>query len=223
MNPEAEHRFEGLPLERLDIFDIPDVDIRRQAIIDVFHPPLELLGNDLIPRLETLAETELHIFQPRLNWPRSYKPFCTWMAISREKQGYQACGQLNVGMHRDYVAVRLGWDTSVPSFGRFEFLCRYRGIGDLLRSTAAEHDLQFRVYTAAPWPVGSELVYVSRTDLAGAFADVRRHGVWFEIGRRYDLPLHEKLVASPAFGGHVAQVFESLMPVYLRAAGRPRD
>jgi len=223
MNAEAESRFEGLPLTRLAVFDIPDVDLRRQAIIDVFHPPLLALGSELLPRLQPLAETELHILQPRLNWPRSYKPFCTWMAISREKQGYQACGQLNVGMHRDYVAVRLGWDASVPSFGRFEFLCRYRGIGDLLRSTAEEHDLQFRVYGAAPWPVGSELVYVSKKDLAGAFADVRRHGVWFEIGRRYDIPLHEKLLASPAFGDQAAEVFESLMPVYLRAAGRPRD
>ena len=96
-------------------------------------------------------------------------------------------------------------------------------MGDLLLSTAEEHDLQFRVYSAAPWPVGSELLFVSRTDLEGAFSEVRRHGVWFEIGRRYDLPLHEKLVASPAFGEHVAQVFECLMPVYLRAAGRPRD
>ncbi|MBD3868116.1 MAG: DUF1054 family protein [Acidobacteria bacterium] len=223
MSTEAESRFEGLPLTRLDVFDIPDVDLRRQAIIEVFHPPLLALGNDLLPRLQPLAGTDLHIFQPRLNWPRSYKPFCTWMAISREKQGYQACGQLNVGAHRDYVAVRLGWDASVPSYGRFEFLSRYRGIGDLLQTTAREHDLQFRVYSAAPWPVGSELEFVSKTDLDGAFAEVRRHGVWFEIGRRYDLPLHEKLVASPAFGDHVAQVFESLMPVYLRAAGRPRD
>lgn len=223
MNVEAEPRFDGLPLGRRDVFDIPDVDLRRQAIIDVFHPPLLALGNDLVPRLQTLAGTELYIFQPRLNWPPSYQPFCTWLAISREKQGYQACGQLNIGMHRDYVAVRLGWDASVPSFGRFEFLCRYRGIGDMLRSAAEAHDLQFRVYVATPWPVGSEMVYVSQTDLDGAFADVRRHGVWFEIGRRYDLPLHEKLVESAAFGEHVARVFESLMPVYLRAAGRPRD
>ena len=223
MHAEAGSRFEGLPLTRLDIFEIPDVDLRRQAIIDVFHPPLLLLGHDLVPRLEPLAETELHVFQPRLNWPKSYKPFCTWMAISREKQGYQACGQLNVGVHRDYVAVRLGWDASVPSYGRFQFLCRYRGIGDLLRSTAEERDLQFRVYAAAPWPLGSELVYVSKSDLDGAFADVRRHGVWFEIGRRYDLPLHQGLVSSPEFGDQVAEVFESLMPVYLRAAGRPRD
>jgi len=223
MNAEAQPRFEGLPLTRLDVFEIPDIDLRRKAIIDLYHPPLLALGNDLLPRLQPLAETDLHIFQPRLNWPRSYKPFCTWMAISREKQGYQACGQLNVGVHRDYVAVRLGWDASVPSYGRFEFLCHYRGIGDLLRQTAMEHDLQFRVYSAAPWPVGSELVFVSKTDLDGAFADVRRHGVWFEIGRRYDLPLHQDLIASPAFGEQVAEVFESLMPVYLRAAGRPRD
>jgi hypothetical protein len=126
-------------------------------------------------------------------------------------------------MHRDYVAVRLGWDTSVPSFGRFEFLCRYRGIGDLLRETAKAHDLQFRVYAPAPWPVGSEMVFVSKSDLEGAFADVRRHGIWFEIGRRYDLPLHDKLIGSAMFKEHVAEVLVSLMPVYLRAAGRPRD
>ena len=66
---------------------------------------------------------ELHAHLPRLDWPRDYQPFCTWLALSHHGQGYLAGPQLNGGVHSSYVAVRLGWDTSQAPFGRFEFLC----------------------------------------------------------------------------------------------------
>lgn len=214
--------FSGLPVHQLDVFEIPDTEQRRQAIIEVFHPPLLALGEELIPRLGPAAGTGLHLFQPRLNWPRSYQPFCTWLVISRETQGYQACGQLNIGMHRDHASVRLGFDTSVPAYGRFEFLCRFHGVGERLVGLAADQDLQFRVYAAAPWPEGSSLVFSSDHDLGGAFDDARMHGVWFEIGRRYGFPERQELVGSRAFLEEAGAVLEILMPVYLEAAGRPK-
>jgi uncharacterized protein YktB (UPF0637 family) len=219
----ARAQFSGLPVHQLDVLDISDIEQRRQAIIEVFHPPLQALGEELLDILQPSAGTDLHLFQPRLNWPRSYKPFCTWLAISRETQGYQSCGQLNVGVHRDHVAVRLGFDTSVPAYGRFEFLCRFHGLGDRLKELATAHTLEFRVYAAAPWPEGSRMVFDSDHDLTGAFEDVRLHGVWFEIGRRYELPNHADLVGDRRFLEKVVEVFEPLMPVYLEAAGRPRS
>ncbi len=214
--------FSGLPTHRLDVLDIPDTDRRRQAIIEVFHPPLRALGEELLPRLVSAGGTGLHLFQPRLNWPRSYQPFCTWLVISRETQGYQACGQLNIGIHRDHASVRLGFDTSVAAYGRFEFLCRFHGVGERLVRLAADGDLRFRVYAAVDWPEGSRLVFTSDHDLDGAFDDVRMHGVWFEIGRRYDLPAREALVGSRDFLEEAGEVLELLIPVYLEAAGRPK-
>ena len=215
--------FSGLPVHKLDVLDISDTEQRRQAIIDILHPPLLALGEELVTVLAPSAGTGLHVFQPRLNWPRSYQPFCTWLAISREIQGYQSCGQLNVGVHRDYVAVRLGFDATVPAYGRFEFLCRFHGLGDRLKELAAANAMEFRVYAAAPWPEGSRLVFCSDHDLTGAFEDVRLHGVWFEIGRRYELQEHADLVGDRRFLEKVVEVFEALMPVYLEAAGRPRS
>ncbi len=214
-----ERRFEGLPGDGFRAFDIRDREERRRAIIAAFHPPLAALGEDLLERLAPLAAAPLHAHLPRLDWPHGYQPFCTWLALSREAHGYQAGPQLNVGVHRDHVACRLAWDTEAANFGRFEFLCRHGGVGPAMTELAAAHGLRFRVYAAASWPQGSRLVFDSADDWAGAFAEVKRRGVWFELGTRHDLPVALPLVTSSALGDDAGRVFEAALPIYERLAG----
>lgn len=216
---EPDPRFGGLPREGFELFLIGNRDERRRRIVEAIHPALTLLGEDLVERLNPRAERPLHAHLPRLDWPRDYQPFCTWLALSRESQGYQAGAQLNVGVHADHVALRLGWDTAADAFGRFEFLCRHGGLGPELARVAQRHDLDLRVYAAAPWPAGSEEVFRSRDDLAGSFAEVRRRGVWWELGRVHALPAALDHVCSPALGREVGELFAALLPCYDRIAG----
>lgn len=209
-------RFEGLPTDRFDAFAIPDREARRREILRVFHPPLELLAEDL---LERLGSPELHSHLPRLDWPRGYQPFCTWLALSREAHGYQAGPQLNVGIHADHIAMRLGWDTRAAAFGRFEFLSRHGGIGDEMAAIAEEHGLRFRVYAAAPWPQGSRCVLESATDWPSAFDEVARRGVWFELGERRDFPAALAWAGSPDMGRDACSILKILLPLYERLAG----
>ena len=111
---ESEPRFGGFPEQAFGLFEMPDRDERRRAIIDHIHPSLSALGEDLVARLGN--DPELHAHLPRLDWPRDYQPFCTWLALSTEAQGYQSGAQLNVGVHADFVAARLGWDTGTGVF-----------------------------------------------------------------------------------------------------------
>ena len=216
---EPAPRFTGLPAEGFETFGIKDRDHRRKAIIAAFHPPLKLLGEDVVEHLNPFACTPLHAHLPRLDWPHGYQPFCTWLAVSRESHGYQAGPQLNVGVHGDHVAARFAWDTQADSFGRFEFLARHGELGHDLAGIAQEHDLRFRVYAAAPWPQGSRRIFESTSDWLGAFDEVRRRGVWFEIGVRYDLPACLEVVTSPEIGRITARVFKGLLPLYERVAG----
>jgi hypothetical protein len=209
-------RFPGLPAEGFAAFDVKDREARRRAILDAFHPALGLLGEDLV---EGLEPPPLHAHLPRLDWPKGYQPFCTWLALSRQAHGYQAHAQLNVGVHRDHVGLRLGWDASADSFGRFEFLARHAHLGEAMASLARESGFTFRVYAAAPWPEGSRVVFASADDWQGAFDEVRRRGVWFELGVRLDLPEHLPIVTSPALGTEAARVFGSLLPLHDRIAG----
>lgn len=209
-------RFTGLPAEGFAAFEIREREARRRAILDAFHPALKLLGEDLV---EELGEPPLHPHLPRLDWPKDYQPFCTWLALSRQAQGYQAHAQLNVGVHRDHVGLRLGWDASADSFGRFEFLARHAHLGEAMAELAGEQGFTFRVFAAAPWPLGSRLVFASPTDWAGAFAEVRRRGVWFELGIRLDLPEHLPTATSAALGREAARVFQALLPLHDRIAG----
>jgi hypothetical protein len=185
---------------------------RRKAILEAFHPPLRLLGEDLVERLAPRAPLHAHL--PRLDWPAGYQPFCTWLALSRESHGYQADAQLNLGVHADHVALRLGWDAAAPGFGRFQFLCRHAGLGTELADLAREHGFRLRVFAAAAWPAGSRLVFESQEDWVGALREAERRGVWFEIGERHDLPGALPLVTTPAFAGRVLAVFSALLPFY---------
>jgi hypothetical protein len=207
----ATRRFAGFDEAAFGVFAIPDRKERRQAIVRSFHPPLAALGEDLLDRLKPAAPLHAHL--PRLDWPPWYEPFCTWLALSRRAHGYQAGPSLNVGVHRDHVAVRLGWDTGADGFGRFEFLARYGGLGETAQELARRHGLLFRVYAAEDWPVGSRLVYESPSDWRGAFAAARRSGVWFELGVRYDLPQALPLVSAPRFGEEAERVLGALLPL----------
>ena len=209
-------RFQGLPASGFAAFDVRDRDARRQAIVDAFHPALKLLGEDLV---QELGEPALHVHLPRLDWPKGYQPFCTWLALSRQAQGYQGHAQLNVGVHRDHVGLRLGWDASADSFGRFEFLARHAHLGDAMAALAGEEGFLFRVYAAAPWPEGSRQVFASPSDWRGAFDEVRRRGVWFELGVRLELPEQLERVTSAALGSEAARVFRALRPLHTRIAG----
>lgn len=209
-------RFPGLPADGFAAFEVKDREERRRAIVEAFHPSLKLLAEDLIQELGAPA---LHAHLPRLDWPKGYQPFCTWLALSRQPHGYQAHAQLNVGVHRDHVGLRLGWDASADSFGRFEFLSRHAHLGDAMAALALDAGFAFRVYAAAPWPEGSRQVFESASDWRAAFDEVRRRGVWFELGVRYELPADLALVTSPALGEKAARVFQILRPLHERITG----
>jgi hypothetical protein len=211
--------FRGLPEEGFGLFALPDRVERRRRILATIHPPLEVLGEDLVSVLAPRAGAKLHLHLPRLDWPRNYEPFCTWLALSYEAHGYQAGAQLNVGVHADYVAVRLGWDTAAPAFGRFEFLCRVGHLDEPLLAAARAAGLRLRVYSAAPWPDGSRLVFESEDELARSFAEVQRRGVWWELSRRFELPAELSIVTSAALGRETARIFGELLPLLDRIHG----
>ena len=213
------HDFTGLTRDGFDVFSIEQRDARRRAIIDTFHPALEALGVDLTARLAPFVKHPVHAHLPRLDWPRTYEPFATWLALSHKVQGYQDGPQLNVGVHVDHVAIRLGWDASAAGFGRFEFLCRHAGLGQALSEVAVEQGLLFRVYAAAAWPEGSRCVSETRGPVAPTFDEVRRRGVWWELGRRLELVDAIDVVASPELGSCTGQIFERLLPLYERIVG----
>ncbi len=212
--------FSGFPAAGFDVFSIAHREERRHAIIDAFHPSPEAFGRLAIRRLPTSTAGELHLHLPQLNWPPGYQPFCTWLALSYEAQGYQDGPQLNLGIHADHVAVRLGWDTRPDSFGRFEFLCRHGGLDRHLIELVESQRMKIRVYASVRWPQGSHLTFETETDVSGSFDEVARRGVWWEIGRRYDASEHAAFLASPEFGHEALELFEVLLPLYERIVGR---
>jgi hypothetical protein len=96
-------------------------------------------------------------------------------------------------------------------------------MGAELSALAADHGLRFAVFAPAPWPQGSTRIFESPSDWQGAFTEVARRGVWFEIGTHRDLPEASEWVASPALGAEALRVFDALLPFYERVAGSSRE
>lgn len=215
---EPPWRFDGFRTEDFSVFAIPDRESRRLAILDRFHPALKVMGEDLLEHLDPDGNRRLHAHLPRLDWPKGYQPFCTWLAISSLAHGYQAGPQLNVGIHAEHVSARLAWDTSADAFGRFEFQCRFGGLGEALRRLADESGLSFRVYSGVPWPEGSRVVFTSVTDWEGSLDEVHRRGNWWELGRRWDLQSESRVIQSRDLVRETAAVFSALTPAFDRAA-----
>jgi hypothetical protein len=210
-------RFPGLPREAFEVFSLPDREERRLAILAAFHPALALLADDVLAALDPEDSAGFHAHLPQLNWPKGYVPFCTWVTLSRHAHGYQAGPQLSVAVHADHVSARLGWDTAADAFGRFEFRCRHGGLDRELLEAAEGLSLRFRVHAAAPWPAGSRVVFESASDLSGSFQEASRRGVFWELGRRWELPASIERVGEPAFCEEVRDVLLPLMPLHERA------
>jgi len=215
--------FTGFQPGDFEVFSIAHREERRRAILAAFHPQLEILGGMLQRRLARAGSHDLYPHLPRLNWPPGYQPFCTWLALSFEAHRYLDGPQLNLGIHADHVAVRLGWDTRLDLFGRFEFLCRHGGLGEELVELAASRRMKIRVYASARWPQGSRLTHETDRDVAGSFDEVRLRGAWWELGRRYDLSTAADLISSPEFGEQAIGIFEALLPFYERIVGSAGD
>ena len=214
--------FEGLPLEAFSVFTIEHREPRRRAIVEAFHPPLESLGHELSRALARVSDRRFHVHLPRLDWPRGYEPFCTWLALTHAAQGYQQGPQLNLGVHPRHVSIRLGWDTGTASFARFEFFCRRRFWAEWIDPVLHRPGFRVRVYRPAPWPEGSALDFES-LDLQRSFNAVARGGVWWEIGERLELPAAEPLIGSRALVRRAEAAFLALVPLYDRLSGDRPD
>jgi hypothetical protein len=215
-----ELRFPGFALEDFDCFAILDRRRRRAEILSRFHPRLAALGEDLLAAFRARGITGLYPHLPQLNWPRNYEPFCTWLALSNQPHRYQRLAQLNVGVHRPYVAVRLGFDTAADEFGRFLFLLTHGDLGEILERVAVPAGLRCRVYKKAPWPEGSRAIFDSGEDfLAGVRVAERDGANWFEVGKVLGVEDAAKELSSPGFAGTCAEILLALYPLYRRLAG----
>ena len=72
-------------------------------------------------------------------------------------------------------------------------------------------------------PSGSRCVFESADDLAGSFDEVARRGVWWELGRRFELPGERDVVCSPALGREALRVLGALLPIYDRIVGEHHE
>jgi uncharacterized protein DUF1054 len=216
----APFRFPGFTQEDFTVFQIPERARRREEIIRLIHPKLGALGEDILADFRKRGIEGLHPHLPHLNWPPSYQPFCTWLALSTQSHRYQDLAQLNVGVHTPFVAVRLGFDTSGFAFGRLLFLMSHGDLKEVLTRIAVPAGLRCRVYRRVSWPEGARALYDSGDDFLKGVQIAEKEGAhWFEVGRIFPRESSEEILSSPEFAAAAAQILLTLYPLFRRLAG----
>jgi hypothetical protein len=63
-------------------------------------------------------------------------------------------------------------------------------------------------------------VFESSSEVLESFDEVRRRGVWWELGRRLELLRDREIVVTPRLGGEALGTFAALLPAHERIAGQ---
>lgn len=97
--------FQGFTQSDFDVFTIPGLEARMEALIARVRPKLHEIGNQINPFLSTLCTEEMHPHVARHARRKVNPPHDTWVAWSNSKKGYKAHPHFQVGLWQTHLFV----------------------------------------------------------------------------------------------------------------------
>lgn len=189
-----------------EIFDLPDLDSRMNAIRKTLQPKFKLMGQDLISQLHPSTQRELFLHIAKHARRKVNPPKDTWLAINSNKRGYKKHPHFEVGLFDDRVFIWLSFIYELPHKHLLanSFLTNI----DFMNKTIPKS------FEISQNHMQKDTLKVKDIDLATVitqFRDVKRCELL--IGRQImkDDPV---LNDSDAFNDLVLNIFETLLPIY---------
>lgn len=95
--------------ESFDVFEVPGLDERMQAIREEIQPAFQVVGEQIKQALQAQLNEEfyLHIAQHRRR--TVYPPESTWCALSTSKRGYKRYPHFQIAINDEYIAAWLSF------------------------------------------------------------------------------------------------------------------
>lgn len=90
--------FQGFVQEDFDVFDIPGLEPRMEALIERVRPKLHALGETMAPYLSALCGEEMFPHVAKHARRTVHPPNDTWVAWANNKKGYKAHPHFQVGL-----------------------------------------------------------------------------------------------------------------------------
>ncbi|MFC3748731.1 YktB family protein [Paenibacillus sp. GCM10012306] len=97
--------FTGFTEEDFDVFHIPGLEPRMDALIARVRPKLTDLGSELVPVLSALCGEEMFPHVAKHARRTVHAPNDTWVAWGPNKRGYKALPHFQVGMFHSHLFV----------------------------------------------------------------------------------------------------------------------
>ncbi|MCM3746203.1 DUF1054 domain-containing protein [Paenibacillus pasadenensis] len=207
--------FPGFGPSDFDVFGIPGLEPRMEALIAGIRPKLELLGERLSPELAALSGTEFFPHVAKHARRTVNPPKDTWVAFAANKRGYKAHPHFQIGLWGTHAFIQFAVIYEAP--GKADFAARaiarleeirslvpsgagYRWSGDHMQPGAELHDS------------------MSGEQLHGLFERLRSVKS-AELLCGIHLDRNDPLLQNgEAFVAKAESIFQTLMPLYQLAA-----
>jgi uncharacterized protein YktB (UPF0637 family) len=99
-------QIQGFTSKDFDVFTIPGLEARMEALIAEVRPKLEALGSHIAPYLSTLCGEEMYPHVAKHARRTVNPPDDTWVAWAHNKRGYKAHPHFQVGMWSTHLFIQ---------------------------------------------------------------------------------------------------------------------
>ncbi|OXM15802.1 YktB family protein [Paenibacillus herberti] len=207
--------FPGFNSSDFDVFAIPGLEARMEALIAGIRPKLEQLGNRLSPELTILSGTEFYPHVAKHARRTVNPPKDTWVAFSPNKRGYKAHPHFQIGMWGTHAFIQFA--VIYEADGKAEFAARALDKLDEIRSLVPQGaSYMWSGDHMQPGAVPHD--EMSRDELVTLFERLRTVKA-AELLCGIHLDRNDPLLQDgEAFVAKVESVFQTLMPLYQLAA-----
>ncbi|WP_226578368.1 YktB family protein [Halobacillus litoralis] len=97
--------FNGFTQEDFDVFSIPGLENRMEALRDRLSPKLEAIAAELAPDVTAMTGDEMYVHVAKHARRKTNPPNDTWAALASNKRGYKKLPHFQVGLWETHVFI----------------------------------------------------------------------------------------------------------------------
>ncbi|WP_018921415.1 YktB family protein [Salsuginibacillus kocurii] len=110
---------QGFTKEDFNVFTIPGLEERMDAIRTHIQPKFDLLGKNVSASLSTLTGDEMHYHIAKHARRKVNPPEDTWVAFADSKRGYKKLPHFQVGLFESHLFIWFAMIYEAPAKGEF--------------------------------------------------------------------------------------------------------
>lgn len=201
--------FSGFTEADFDVFEVPGLELRMEALKANLRPKLQQLGEDFYGYLSELLGTPMYAHVAKHARRTVNPPKDSWVAFSFDKRGYKKHAHFQIGAWQTHAFATFGLIYESPL--RHSYARELKAHADEVVSRVPRDYIWIPNHMDPGWIPAKDVTAEKLTELANKMASGRQGELL--VGIR--IPRAEAVQMSGiTFEQKVAQCFETLAPLY---------